>query len=81
MKHLLFAMCLAASMTGSAQQPAATATVEGTWRSDADSHWSRSDNERWVNVQMRHGDNATVSGFPSGRSGLADRRPTPVTSR
>ena len=75
MKHLLFAMCLAGSMTGDAQQPTATATVEGTWRSDADNYWSRSNNERWVNIQMRHGGSNNGIGIPERDvPALADRR-------
>jgi hypothetical protein len=75
MKHLLFAMCLTGLMTGNAQQTAATARIEGTWRSDAENHWSRSDHERRVNLQMRHGDSNSGIGIPERDApGLADRR-------
>lgn len=75
MKHLLFAMCLAGLMTGDGQQSTGTATVEGTWRSDADNYWSRSNTERWINIQMRHDGNNNGIGIPERDvPALADRR-------
>lgn len=60
MKHLLFALCLAG-----AAQPSATATVQGTWRADADNYWTRNNNERWVSLQMTYDDHHTGIGVPA----------------
>jgi hypothetical protein len=74
MKHLLFAMCLAGMMTGDAPQPAAPGTVEGTWRADHDNYWTRS-NERWISIQLQHGNNNSGIGIPErDLPALADRR-------
>jgi hypothetical protein len=60
MKHLLFALCL----TGAAQ-PSGTATVQGTWRADADNYWTRNNNERWVSIQMTYDDHHSGIGIPA----------------
>jgi hypothetical protein len=74
MKHLLFAMCLAGFTTGGAQ-PTAGATVEGTWRADYDNYWTRSNNERWISIQLRHDGGNNGIGIPERDvPALADRR-------
>lgn len=53
MKHLLFALCLA----GGAQPAPA---IQGTWTSNADNYWSRGSAERWISVQLQHGDRSNA---------------------
>ncbi len=75
MKHLLFAMCLAGVTTADAGQATATATVEGTWRSDFDNYWTRSNNERWISLQLQHDGSNSGIGIPERDvPALADRR-------
>jgi hypothetical protein len=72
MKHLLLALCLAGTMTdGDAQQT----TVRGTWRADYDNYWTRSNNERWISIQLQHDHSNNGIGVPEREvPALADRR-------
>jgi hypothetical protein len=69
MKHLILAMCLSAA--GLQTKP----TVEGTWRADSDNSWTRSNSERWINLQLQHdGDNNGIGVPERDLPALADRR-------
>ena len=71
----LFAvMCLAIATAGSGQQTRPS-IVEGTWRSDSDNYWTRSNSERWVNIQLqREGSNSGIGVPERDVPALADRR-------
>src|SRR5260221_4026602 len=73
MNHLLLAMCLSAAVAGGGQQT--KATVEGTWRADYDNYWTRSNNERWISIQLQHDGDNNGLGIPErDLPALADRR-------
>src|SRR5260221_12173556 len=73
MNHLLLAMCLSAAVAGGGQQT--KATVEGTWRADYDNYWTRSNNERWISLQLQHDGSNNGLGIPErDLPALADRR-------
>ena len=76
MKHLILRDVPGRGRCG--RWPAAvhsTATVEGTWRADSDNYWTRSNNERWINIQLRHdGDNNGIGIPERDVPALADRR-------
>jgi hypothetical protein len=81
MKHLLLAMCLAATLTEGdvvpaiAQNAAESVTVRGTWRADANNFWTRSDAERWISLQLRYDGDSSGVGIPEREvPALADRR-------
>jgi hypothetical protein len=59
MKHLLFALCLAG-----AAQPSGNATIQGTWRADADNYWTRNNSERWISLQLSYDAHNTGIGVP-----------------
>jgi hypothetical protein len=71
----LFAvMCLAIATAGSGQQTRPS-IVEGTWWSDSDSYWTRSNSERWVNIQLeRDGSNGGIGVPERDVPALRDRR-------
>src|SRR4051812_41491180 len=72
MKHLILAMCLGAA-TGGGQQT--RPTVEGTWRADYNNYWTRSNDERWISLQLQHdGDNNGIGIPERDVPALADRR-------
>jgi hypothetical protein len=74
MMKLLAVMCLAMATAGAGQQTRG-ATVEGTWRADADNYWTRSNTERWINIQLQHdGDNNGIGIPEHDVPALADRR-------
>jgi hypothetical protein len=74
MKHLILAMGLAAATFDGGQQTR-PATVEGTWRADYDNYWTRSTNERWINIQLRREGSNNGIGVPERDvPALADRR-------
>ena len=73
MKHLILAMCLGAAVTGGGQQT--KPTVEGTWRADYDNYWTRSNNERWISLQLQHDGSNNGLGIPERDvPALTDRR-------
>ena len=79
MKHLLLALCLAAPVADSDAEPAQAAdtraTVQGTWRTDADHYWTRNNQERWLSIQLRYDDGNSGFGIPERDvPALADRR-------
>ena len=72
MKHLIFAMCLGAAVSGGGLQT--KPTVEGTWRADNDNYWSRS-SERWISLELQHDGSNNGIGVPErDLPALADRR-------
>jgi hypothetical protein len=73
MKHLILAMCLAAGVVDGGQTR--PATVSGTWRADYDNYWTRSNSERWINIQLEHDGSNNGIGIPERDvPALADRR-------
>ena len=73
MKHLILAMCLGVVvLEGGQTRPA---TVSGTWRADSDNYWTRTNSERWINIQLRHDGSNNGIGVPERDvPALADRR-------
>ena len=80
MKHLTLALCLAAPITGWTAEPAlqtadSRATVQGTWRTEADNYWTRNNQERWVSIQLRYDGGQSGFGIPERDApALTDRR-------
>ena len=80
MKHLLLALCLASPIADWDAEPAPQAadarpTVQGTWRTDYDSYWTRNNRERWVSIQLRYDGGNSGFGIPEGDApALTDRR-------
>src|SRR5687767_14633313 len=74
MKHLFLALALTAAVAdGDAQQTAST--VRGTWRADSDNYWTRSNNERWINIQLQRDHSNSGIGISEREvPALADRR-------
>jgi hypothetical protein len=72
MKNLLLALCLIAA--GVADGATQTTTIRGTWRADYDNYWTRSNNERWISIQLRHDRSNNGIGIPAREvPALADR--------
>jgi hypothetical protein len=82
MKHLLLALCLAAPVADLEQARNAPArpsqdrvTVRGTWRADDDNYWTRTNNERWISLQLRYEAGNSGIGIPERDvPALTDRR-------
>jgi hypothetical protein len=82
MKHLLLALCLAAPVADLDQARNAPArpsqdrvTVRGTWRADDDNYWTRTNNERWISLQLRYDAGNSGIGIPERDvPALTDRR-------
>ena len=73
MKHLILAMALGAAVADGGAQ--AKPTVEGTWRADDNNYWTRSDNQRWISLQLQHDGSNNGIGIPERDvPALADRR-------
>ena len=81
MKQIFLAMCLAAAVVDGdgvvpgALQTADRPTIQGTWRADYDNYWTRSNNERWISLQLQYDESNTGFGIPERDvPALADRR-------
>lgn len=73
MNHLLLAICLSTAVSGSGLQ--ARPSVDGTWRADSDNYWTRTNNERWISIQLQHDGSNNGIGIPERDvPALADRR-------
>ena len=48
------------TVPGTAQQH--RATIDGTWRADANNYWTRANSERWISLQLQYDDSNTGIG-------------------
>ncbi|HEY7056167.1 MAG TPA: hypothetical protein VH458_06575, partial [Vicinamibacterales bacterium] len=80
MKQLLLGLAITSVSLGSPtpglrHEPQARPTVQGTWRSDSNNYWTRTDGKRWVSLQIERDGNTTGFGIPEDQApALGDTR-------